>query len=267
MPNNEGHRPRTSHSITALNRFFSPQEAQPRPSTNVVLDSVPISTRRSSSHFNHDYLNPTPSGEASRAAIPPPENIFKRTFDMVERVTKRSNSRAVRTARPDFSSPSIASLASIESASSSFGLQRRESISSSGGSIRTARRLFNSLRQRRGAVSGASGQTLSQTQRMSRHSEEVLRTHWSNLPSQPFQPGSGSAAKAAAQQANLDRQQLLSAKQKQLRADTPEDPMDVDSAYEAEDDRASNVDMGPKLGLSLTALEPYHSRQDSANFH
>lgn len=87
---------------------------------------------------------------------------------------------------------------------------------------------------------------------MSRTSEEILRHHWSTLPSQPFHPASGSAAKAAAQQANLDRQQMLSAKQRLLRADTPEDPMDVDSAYEADDGRSSCSELGKRIGLCFS---------------
>lgn len=167
---------------------------------------------------------------------------------MVERVAKKER-KAVRSYASDLRLPSMSSVTRNASQSTGHGLQRRESVSSSsgGGSIRTARRLFNQFR-RRGAVSGASGQTFSQAQRMTRHSEEVLRTHWTSFPSQTFSPGSGSAAKAAAQQANLDRQHFLSMKQKQLRADSPEDLMDVDSAYEAENDRYYNTDMGQRLG-------------------
>lgn len=247
MPN-DGHRPRTSHSITALNRFFNVQDTPPRRLTTADLLYEPPANFRPPGDYSHENtaLPPTPECTANDN----PESIFKRTFEMVERVAKRSNSRTVRGQRPDFAPSSMSSFIGNDSTTSSHGLHRRSSISSSAGdSIRSAKRIFTSLRQRRGAVSGPSGQTFSQAQRLSRHSEEMLHSHRLNLHAQTIQPGSGSGARAAAQQANLDRQQLLSAKQKQqFRADTPEDLMDVDSAYEAEDDRASSFDMGTRLG-------------------
>jgi len=239
MPN-DGPRPRTSHGANTINRFFSLYEHQQHPRFSINAPSVFDSASGLHLSKNHTVENLECRPSAS-------ENLFKRTFDMVERVTKRSNSKSARLQdRPEMFSASSVSIASTIGTPSIHGLTRRESISSA--SHRTAKRLFNSLRQRRGAVSGASGQTLSQAQRTARSSEEMLHSHWSHLPAQAFQPGSGSAAKAAAQQANLDRQQQISARQKQPRADTPEDPMDVDSAYEADDDQLPSVDQGTKLG-------------------
>jgi len=96
-------------------------------------------------------------------------------------------------------------------------------------------------------MSVASGQTFNHA--LSRSSEEVIRQHWTQLSiTGSLQPGSGTAAKAAAQQANAHRQKKLSAKLMQQRADTPEDLMDVDSAYEADDNMSSDSETGSKLG-------------------
>lgn len=264
----EGLRPRTAQSTHTLNRFFSLQEDQPRISTGAAptgFDSA--SGLQLSKHWTSEHLVSAGTSEFRG------DGFFKRTYtDMVERVTKRHNTRSsVRSGlqeRADLTMGSFTGTMSnttcVTTTSSQHGLQRSESSASS---IYRAGRFFSHLkpRQRRNAVSVASGQTFNQT--LSRSSEEVLRHHWTQLPiTGSLQPGSGTAAKAAAQQANAHRQKKLSAKMMQRRADTPEDIMDVDSAYEADDNMSSDSEMGLKLGRCehteptfLTLIHVYRS--------
>ena len=246
----QGHRPRTAQSTHTLNRFFSLQEDQPRISTGAAptgFDSA--SGLQLSKHWTSEHLVSVGPSEFRG------DGFFKRTYtDMVERVTKRHNTRSSARSglqeRADLTMGSLTSAMSnttyVASTSSQHGLQRTESSASS---IYRAGRFLSNLRsrQRRNAVSVASGQTFGQA--LSRSSEEALRHHWAQLPiTGSLQPGSGTAAKAAAQQANAHRQKKLSAKVMQRRADTPEDLMDVDSAYEADDNMSSDLEMGLKLG-------------------
>ena len=239
----EGLRPRTAQSTNTLNRFFSLQEDQPRISTGTAptgFDSA--SGLQLSKHWTSEHLGLAGPSEYRG------DGFFKRTYtDMVERVTKRHNTRSsARSGLQERADVSMGNTAGVANPSSQHGLHRTESSASS---IHRAGRFFSHLRprQRRNAVSVASGQTFSQA--ISRSSEEALRYHWTQLPiTGSLQPGSGTAAKAAAQQANAHRQKKLSAKAMQRRADTPEDLMDVDSAYEADDNMSSDSEMGLKLG-------------------
>lgn len=246
----EGLRPRTAQSTHTLNRFFFLQEDQPRISTGAAptgFDSA--SGLQLSKQWTSEHLGSVGTSEFRG------DGFFKRTYtDMVERVTKRHNTRSSARSglqeRADMTMSSLTNAMSnttcVANPTSQHSLQRTESSASS---IHRAGRFLSHLRsrQRRNAVSVASGQTFNQT--LSRSSEEVLRHHWTQLPiTGSVQPGSGTAAKAAAQQANAHRQKKLTAKVMQRRAETPEDLMDVDSAYEADDNMSSDSEMGLKLG-------------------